>query len=152
VIRPATVDDAGAIAHLQVRAWLRSYADFVDPERMHADAVSAERWAGWIADPHLDVWVAEHAGGVVGFAAAGEGEVTALYVDPAAQGAGVGTLLLARAEDGLRERGARAAVAWVFEANGLARTFYETRGWHADGERTERADWWAPAVRYRREL
>ena len=49
-------------------------------------------------------------------------------MDPAAQGAGVGSALLAEAQ------AAGARELRVLEANGHAREFYEARGWRDDGE------------------
>lgn len=140
-IRRATIEDAGAIGALHVRAWRRGYADIIDPQ--HLDAMDpdsrAARWATIIEARDSTTLVAEVAGAVCGFASvgtsreeqapAGEGELYALYVDPAAQGAGVGTALVAAAEQALRERGHASAVLRVFTENGLARRFYERHGW-----------------------
>ncbi len=84
----------------------------------------------------------------------GTGTVRALYVDPVAQGAGLGTLLLDGAVERLVEAGHDEATLWVFAANGLGRAFYEARGWELDpaGAGQEGEGWLAPAVRYRRDL
>ena len=66
-------------------------------------------------------------GRVVGFASLRGAKLTTLYVDPVAQGAGVGTRLLAEAE------GAGARQLEIFEANGHGRHFYEARGWRDAG-------------------
>lgn len=96
--------------------------------------------------------VAEQAGMVVAFAAvvgpalaaidqsgtdAETGEsasatLVALYVHPVAQGAGVGTALLERAENGLRHAGAETAELRSFTANWWARRFFAARGWRHD--------------------
>lgn len=161
MLRRATVGDARSIALVQVRAWLVAYEDIVPPERMAALDVDelAERWPGWIE--RMDVQVAEAGGRVVGFVASGaardprcegEGELYAIYVDPTAQGAGLGSKLLAAGETALGGFGA--AHLWTFAANGLARRFYESRGWALDPE-AEVPDGHEPAapeVRYRKQL
>ena len=88
-------------------------------------------------------------GRVAGFALVQGNELRAIYVDPPAQGAGVGSALLDAAVEALRANGHAEAFLWTFEANGLARAFYERHGWEADGGRQEHL---APEVRYRRTL
>ena len=71
---------------------------------------------------------------------------------PAARSASsdaVSSALLRAAEDALRAAGHEEAFLWTFEANGLARAFYERHGWELVGGRQERI---APEVRYRRGL
>ena len=63
----------------------------------------------------------------------GLGEVWAIYVDPEAQGRGVGRALLDAGVRGLATRGFGEAILWVFEANAPARGFYERMGWAPDG-------------------
>ena len=153
MIRRATPADAPAIAAVQARAWRHAFADIVEPERMPA---VEEQVPWWVA--HLDaggeVHVWDQDGRVVGFATTGPGredatagELYAIHVDPPAQGAGVGSALLAAAEQSLRGAGHREAILWTFEANGLARAFYERHGWElVPGEHQQRS---APEVRYR---
>ena len=71
-----------------------------------------------------DVYVAVDGGKVVAYAAWRDGWLSHLYVHPAAQRRGVGTLLLARARLAM-PGGFR---FWVFQRNAIARTFYERHG------------------------
>jgi GNAT superfamily N-acetyltransferase len=154
VIRPATEADARTIAELEVRAWRWAYVDFVAEEEM---ITVAERVARWSERPLDGAVVAEVEGRVVGVVqigpspdAPGIGLLRGLYVDPAAQGAGLGTSLYDFACERLRAAGYAEAVLWVFEGNGHARGFYERRGWVADGARGEAAG--ASELRYRQNL
>jgi GNAT superfamily N-acetyltransferase len=129
VIRRATRADAAAIARLHLAAWQFAYADVLAPEEL-ASVTLEDRLAAWqrVLDEGGLVWVAEIDGGLAGFAFVEGPELTALYVDPVAQGAGVGSALLAEAQ------AAGARELRVLEANGLAREFYAARGWRDDGE------------------
>src|SRR2546423_6827289 len=61
----------------------------------------------------------------------GDGELYAIYVEPALIGTGVGHALLAYGERELAGT-YRGATLWVFEANALARRFYERHGWRVE--------------------
>ncbi|HVL95055.1 MAG TPA: GNAT family N-acetyltransferase [Solirubrobacteraceae bacterium] len=165
MIRRAAPPDAEAIVALRERAWHRAYGDFVDVETVLAlpEGDPVERWRGRLASEVLRTFVFEAAGRVAGFASAGpsdeagaplgSGALRALYVDPPAQGAGVGRALLAAAEGYLRERGFRRAELWVFERNEHARAFYERHGWRLDpGSRRLDPPADAYELRYERDL
>lgn len=142
MIRRATPADADAIAGVLVRSWRRDYVDILDAHVL-ADLDAGERaatWRAWLGDAALQVWVADAQGRVVGFASLHGAKLMTLYVDPVAQGAGVGTQLLAQAE------AAGARELEVFAANGHGRRFYEARGWRLDGRSGEWLD--RPLVRY----
>jgi GNAT superfamily N-acetyltransferase len=155
VIRPATVADARALAELEVRAWRWAYVDIVAEQDM---ITVEEREAYWSAAGAIDgAFVAEIEGRVVGTVQAGPdsddpsvGRLRGPDVEPAAQGAGIGTALYEHAVAQLRAAGFTEAVLWVFDANGHARGFYERRGWTADGATGTAAD--APELRYRHTL
>ena len=107
------------------------------------------------------VLVAERAGEVVGFAAAGPspdpegaGELFAIDLDPAHWGTGAGRALLEAAQAELDRLGFDESVLWVLPGNARARRFYEAAGWAADGtERTIEVEGMTlPEVRYRRRL
>jgi GNAT superfamily N-acetyltransferase len=160
VIRLAAAEDAGAIAGVQVRAWWRAYAEYVDVARFGTVEEREERWREHLGEEGTAVLVWDESGVLGGFCAVGParepeeppaGEIHALYVDPPAQNAGVGSALLGAGEGLLADDvGVAVAVLWVLEANEPARRFYEHKGWRHDGARRE--DAWAPEVRYRRAL
>ena len=167
-LRPVTRADAKQVARLQARIWARSYADLLPPEALEPDAVEqrAGRWPAWLEEPGRHGLVWEQDGRVVAFslvgaardtdATLGTGELISLYVDPVAQGAGLGRALLEEADGRLRAEGYTEATLWTFTENGLARDMYERRGWVLEPEELSRRHanptWWAPAVRYRRSL
>ena len=155
MIRAAVPADAEAIDRVHVRAWERSYGDFIAPDRMKSAEPAEERVARWRArmeDPVARTWVFDLDGFVAGLASALGGELIALYVDPGAQGAGVGSALLEHAEEAMREEGSRNAELWVFTANEHGRRFYERRGWKLVEDSEEQGEWAAPAVCYRKAL
>jgi GNAT superfamily N-acetyltransferase len=167
VIRPATGADVPALARVQVRAWLHAYSGFLDPEQIAARPVEVRepQWRTALTDPDdpavTVVW--DQGGTVAGFTVTGPardedlddawGEVYALYVDPPAQGAGVGARLLADAHERLAAAGCTRASLWTFTANDQAIAFYERFGWRRDEAAPPHPEhWMAPSVRLRRDL
>ena len=76
-----------------------------------------------IAERH-ETWVAEDDGHVIGFAQVIPYRLENLYVDPDAQGRGVGTALL----DHVKHACPNGFELWVFQENEGARRFYERHG------------------------
>jgi ribosomal protein S18 acetylase RimI-like enzyme len=130
VIRPAAPADAAGIAAVEVRAFRHAYGDILDAAFLDEldPSVRADEWRETLSRNDRSVFVAEMEGRIVGYTSVrSDGQLRTLYVDPVAQGAGVGTLLLAQAE------AAGAVALEVFEANGHGRRFYEARGWRDAG-------------------
>jgi GNAT superfamily N-acetyltransferase len=142
-IRPATVDDAEAIAQLHVRSWQVAYRGLVSDD--YLDAIDwRERAALWrdLADAGSPVRTAVVVdGGLTGFIAWGpvrdedpadaDQEVYAVYVDPERWRSGYGRLLLTHALATVRD--SAAVILWVLAGNHRARAFYERHGLSADG-------------------
>lgn len=164
MLRRAVPDDAAGLAEVQLRAWWAAYADYVGHELLaeHTVASRAERWRGILADGAARTMVAEVEGRVAGFVSVGAvvhadpephlGELLAVYVDPPAQGAGLGRGLLAAGEAELRALGCERAVLCVFARNERARAFYAAHGWRQEEPEVVLDDRWSPEVRYRRGL
>jgi ribosomal protein S18 acetylase RimI-like enzyme len=149
-VRPAGVADAEALARVRIASWRGAYRGIVPDVVLDGlDPVEeAVRWRGRLAAA-APVWVRVAfiagppgpprlvgfltAGAARGSDEAGLGEVWAVYVDPEAQGRGVGSALMDAGLRGLASRGFREAILWVFEANAPARGFYERMGWAPDG-------------------
>lgn len=150
MIRPATDADARTIAELEARAWRWAYVDFVAEEDMVAVDERVARWSG---AEGAGAYVAEVDGRVVGVVQIAGDELKAWYVEPAAQGAGLGSALYDFACARLREAGYAEAVLWIFEGNGHARGFLERRGWTPDaGDDARREAAGASELRYRQNL
>lgn len=161
-IRAARPEDLAAVADVFLACWRESYADFLPAHVIGLyDEVGARAiWRPSLVGPAADisVLVAEGAdGSVVGVVRIGRdpgepgaGHVYSLYVDPEAQGRGVGARLLAAADDRFGFDGLREVTLWVFAANVAARRFYAREGWRPDGgERVEPA-YGEPELRLRR--
>jgi GNAT superfamily N-acetyltransferase len=154
VIRPATPQDIRPCAELLVRAWHRAYGDFIAAADMPTVQERVARLEEQAVDD-LDVF--EQDGRVAGVVRVtkqtgepGVGELQVLYVEPAAQGAGIGTRLHDHGLDRLRAAGCVEAMLWVWSANGHGRDFYAARGWRPDGATGTWLD--TLAIRLRRPL
>jgi ribosomal protein S18 acetylase RimI-like enzyme len=160
IVRAGTGADGDALAGVQERAWRRAYAHVFPADELARDGfVDPAAWRRRLEQPPRgwSTFVADGAGGVLGYVVVGpsrdrrsEGEVYALYADPAVWSTGVGRALLAHAQEHLALRYARATL-WVLEENARARRFYERCGWAADGARKIEGLRWdvrAPQLRY----
>jgi len=71
-VRPATEQDASAIAHVHVQTWLTTYAGIV-PQDYLSTRNEVERvplWREWLSRD-LQVYVAQSGGEIVGFVSGG---------------------------------------------------------------------------------
>ena len=133
-VRSATELDYAALAEVQSRAveeCLRPLYD-ADPIDRWIEGLDATKFARVAATGEAIV-VAESEGKVIGFASY-HPEMAVLgmwYVDPVHIGAGVGSALLARAEEGLARHGCETATT---EASLFARPRFEARGWTVESE------------------
>ena len=140
-IRPATVEDAPALAEVHVASWHETYRGLVPDEYLASLSVAEriERWRGRLtgADPGAFTLVAEDdQGRLVGFATGGPeregapvytGELYAIYLLRAAQGAGLGRRLVQAVVERLLAEGHRSMLVWTLAAN-PSRGFYERLG------------------------
>jgi len=132
-VRPATRDDADAIAAVLTAAGVEAWGGFLGAERIEAATRGSAHPADLVAVDDL---------GVLGFVAwdAATGEILRLYTHPRAQGRGAGRALLDRALDALRAAGCGQAWLNTEERNAGARRFYERHGWREEGAPRVR-DW-----------
>jgi ribosomal protein S18 acetylase RimI-like enzyme len=120
VVRRARPADADAVADVHLAA-TREAMPYL-PE-LHTDSETRD----WVRDVVLDrddVHVADADGRVVGFVALAGSLLEHLYVEPDAQGRGIGSALL----DLAKELSPDGFDLWVFQRNAKARGFYERRG------------------------
>jgi ribosomal protein S18 acetylase RimI-like enzyme len=134
-VRLATVEDALAVADLYTDARVHAVPQM--PPALHTNEEDRAYVTGKLAEPDVEVWVAETDGEIVGFAQCTPTFLDGLYVAPQRKGQGIGSLLLdvvdATHPDGYE--------LWVFQSNDGARRLYERRGLvvveRTDGEGNE---------------
>ena len=153
-VRPARTEDVRPVIALHERCWRISYAGIADADAKFARGV--EEWERLWLELLDRTRVAELDGAVAGFvvfgpsrdadAAQGSGEIHALYVDPDAQGTGLGSTLVAQARAELAAAGFERVTLWTFQHNPASREFYERLGFVWDGTETRDED--GPIVRY----
>ena len=147
-VRPATPQDEGPIAQVQLRAWRLSHGALLGEDvlaQLDEDAVRRQ-WAQAITappSPQHRVLVACAGAEVVGLAAfapaPGGVEVLALEVDPDHQRGGHGSRLLTACVDLAREAGADHLETWVLDGDGAREQFLAGAGLGPDGTRRQLA-------------
>ena len=138
VVRPATVQDADALASLFLRAREAAYPAIPRPVHPPDDV---RRWMRDRFDaPGCELWLAADGDSPVGLLLLEDSWVHSLYVDPERTGDGIGSLLLGVAKHA-RPRGLG---LWVFETNEGARRFYRRHGFvevdRTDGSQNEEGE------------
>ncbi|MQR01975.1 GNAT family N-acetyltransferase [Glaciimonas soli] len=136
-VRRATVDDAEDIAAVRIDSWRVTYRGII-PDAYLDGMTLADSTAIWtrVLSASSDaacVFVAEIEGEIVGFAAGHtlkesklgyDGELSALYLIPSVQRAGIGRRLVAHVATALAAAGANNMLVWVLTENKIARDFY----------------------------
>jgi GNAT superfamily N-acetyltransferase len=140
-IRPATADDAPAIARVRVDCWRTAYRGLIPDAYLDAMDVDAST-ALWdrvlrAAPNSASVFVADDDGEVVAFAAGNmleepkhglNAELSAAYVRRDHQRMGIGRRLVDAVARAQRAHGANGLIVWVIAGNKGARAFYEGLG------------------------
>jgi len=128
LIRPATPDDAAAIARLHVRTHRTTYAPLIDgPYEAPPFERRLAEWHGMLQGPGLSFVAVEDAR-IVGFIHAEGDRIEPLHVAPSHHRRGLGRALLRQVLDGLQARSIPLAIFNVFERNAQAIAFYEALG------------------------
>lgn len=138
IVREAIVGDARAIAEVHLASWKSTYPGLIPQE--YIDGLRVEhgeaRWTAWLQPGNAQVFVAEDADGIFGFAAGGaplhpvegfDGELSAIYLLATHQGQGAGRALVRRVAETLREQGVQSLLVWALRDN-RACGFYERLG------------------------
>jgi GNAT superfamily N-acetyltransferase len=129
-IRLARADDLETLLSIHREAAVTAFSH-VFPQDLYPfpDDEIRELWREALADPGVEVYVAEAGDEAAGSVSVDDAFLRTLYVRPQHQGSGVGSALLDLAVDRLGARGCRTAKLWTLEQNWDARRFYERRGW-----------------------
>lgn len=117
-----------ALVALARRSWLSAFGDTAPPALV-AHWRATDREPAWYARYWPDMIVAEVSGDVVGLTQPKMDEVNGLWIDPAWQGAGVGSRLLRSAELAIAAAGFDRAWLTCSGFNRKAAGFYEARGY-----------------------
>jgi len=141
-IRPATVDDAEAMAHMHIQSWKESYGRLLPPEFFAQQEAALpdriERYRAFIAAGQTRMLALDTEDRLVGLGATGPGqdedgpcerELYMLYTLERVHGRGVGQALV----DALIGHGP--AYLWVLDDNPRAQAFYRRNGFVPDGKR-----------------
>ncbi|KAF6828273.1 GNAT family acetyltransferase [Colletotrichum musicola] len=152
-IRPATPDDAAAIAELGAHVFTVTFGYSVEPHELQAfldESYTVEAVTKDLADPNKDTILAFDTtaadGGLLGFAMLTRGssepcvadleatvELQRIYLYPKAHGTGVAKALADQLEDTARAEGFKHIWLGVWEENHRARRAYEKWGYKAVG-------------------
>ena len=169
IVRPADLDEAGAIAQVHVSSWRSAYVDQVPQDYLDGLSVATRRtaWRQLLSAtdwPRTGALVLVEDGQVVGFSHLGPsrdadcdetvGEMTSIYLLAEAWGRGAGRMLMNETVARLRTAGYKEAMLWVLDSNARARAFYEAGGWRHDGSAKikDRGTFVLAELRYRLEL
>lgn len=132
VLRPAASDDAATLADLFIAAREAAYPSM--PHSVHTVEETHEWFRGLLIGGR-ETWVAEQAGGVVGYLVLDPAWLDSIYVRRDLVGRGIGSVLLDLAKS-LRPEGFG---LWVFQSNEGAQRFYRRHGL-VEIRRTDGAD------------
>lgn len=142
-IRALEEGDLPAVSAVYAQSWRAAYRGIVP--QGYLDRLEDGAWLPALEERRGDSLAAEIDGVLAGTVCAAPardrrwpdwGEIVALYLLPAYQRRGIGTLLLRAALDRLRERGFEKVYLWVAEKNTSARRFYEAQGFTPAPEST----------------
>ena len=142
-IRVATLHDVQAISDIRIRSWRHIYREDIDAAYLaEFDPRSTdERWRVMIdgTTPRSRIFVDDENGAVTGFIALEpanaehfgyEAYLSAIYLEPARIGSGLGRALFGTGMAWLEEVGYADVFWWVLAVNWRAIAFYEKIGAH----------------------
>ena len=150
-LRPALASDAPEIAELGVRVFTATVGHAVDPHELALylqESYSRASILKDLADDHKTILVAtDESNKLMGFTYLTRGgdepcladvknkiELQRIYIDPLAQGNGLGRLLAGKIERLAREQGFQNIWLGVWEENKKARVAYERWGYEVVGD------------------
>jgi len=135
MIREARPDEAETLLAIQRDACVVAFAHIFPPELYpFPDDLILSAWKEALAEPDVDVFVAEAGGEAIGSVSIGGGFLRTLYVVPTHWRTGIGTALHDHALYRMRGQGRTSAKLWTLEENWNARRYYEKRNWRLTEE------------------
>ena len=129
VIRHARQNETGLLAAIGLRAWAKAIAGLADAAAMR---VAAERaFVDFLAKHWLSVLLIEEENRICGWAAREDldSTISDLWIDPGAQGRGLGKALLADMEQRMAAEGFDVANARTHAQNASAVAFFQGAGY-----------------------
>jgi ribosomal-protein-alanine N-acetyltransferase len=132
ILRPARENDVTGLIELARRSWLSGFADSA-PAEFVREWLAREFECGWYPKywPHMTV--AESEGCLLGVVQPMADEINGLWVDPSAQGRGIGTALLLHGEAEVASAGHGRVWLSCSGFNTKAQYFYIARGYRQSG-------------------
>src|SRR5262245_61299107 len=127
-LRPARETDLPALIELARRSWLSGFADSA-PAEFVRDWLARDFERQWYPEHWPAMTVAEAHEGVLGVVQPMKDEINGLWVDPSAQGRGIGTALLVHGEREIASAGYERAWLSCSGFNPKAMRFYLARGY-----------------------
>ncbi|MBP3546864.1 MAG: GNAT family N-acetyltransferase [Alphaproteobacteria bacterium] len=135
-VRKAEIEDAEVIAQINVETWQNAYKGIIDATYLNERKVDNKRISTWIRiieSSERIVLICENDGEIMGYLSAGsardnygiKNEISALYVKPAAQRKGVGSMLIKTYRQTIHNE---EFYLYVLEKNFKAAHFYEKNG------------------------
>ncbi len=168
-VRDANVNDAEGIATVHVKMWQQAYRGQIPDSFL--DSMSVEdRTEGWkkeLEHPYENTfaYVADIDNVVAGWVTGGVNrdsdlhetsiaELYGIYVLPGYTNLGIGSKLMEKLFQNLKDSGYKQATLWVLDTNEKTRKWYESKGWRIEGKtKSEKRDGFdLNEVRYIRDL
>jgi ribosomal protein S18 acetylase RimI-like enzyme len=128
ILRPARQADLPALIDLAKRSWLSGFVESA-PEAFVREWLARDFESDWYPKHWPSMTVAEVDSVILGVVQPAADEINGLWVDPAAQGRGVGTALLAHGEGQIVAAGHDRAWLSCSGFNLKGKRFYLARGY-----------------------
>ena len=129
-------EEIKAISEIYIDSWRITYDGFVSDSYLKSlnyhDA--EKKWTEFLSDTNNFIFVAKENNQVIGFVAGciddenSEGELYALYVDPALKNTGIGSKLLDKFFEHMKENNITSIIVWAMSKNKNAISYYKHKG------------------------
>lgn len=129
-------EEIKAISEIYIDSWRITYDGFVSDSYLKSlNYYDAEKkWSEFLNDTKNFIFVAKENNHVIGFAAGCicdknyEGELYALYVNPALKNSGIGSRLLEKFFEYMKENQMTSVIVWAMSKNKNAISYYKHKG------------------------